>query len=316
MSFASPASRPSSRPGSGAAATATVPSPKLDQLQMQDSRNNYELESKAERQQQQARQQGERAEQLQTLNRLKELARRQSDLNERVQEFQIALLDAEDEAERERIERELKRLQEEQRELIDDLDEVQQRMESSQDDELAESRRQLEEAREQMEETARTSSAKSFRRLPTPDRVPAETSTRSARITGIKPRASSPRALREMRQDARELDNNQRELNQAIDADREATFRPLSDEGELKEAIDMAESQKEQLRNCCSRWSRFPARPRRRKNCFLRNWRTACAAPGSSPSGSTTTSRTRTCRWKRRSRTVEQDAQQPLRPNR
>ena len=85
----------------------------LDQLEMQDSRNNYELESKAERQRQQAQQQGERAEQLQTLNRLKELARRQSDLNQRLQELQIALLDAEDEAERERIERELKRLQDE-----------------------------------------------------------------------------------------------------------------------------------------------------------------------------------------------------------
>ena len=219
----------------------------LDQLQMQDSRNNYELESKAERQQQQARQQGERAEQLQTLNRLKELARRQSDLNERVQELQIALLDAEDEAERERIERELKRLQEEQRELIDDLDEVQQRMESSQDDELAESRRQLEEAREQMEETARNLQREELSQA-------ANTGSRASRNLDevredYRDQTASEfaEAMREMRQDARELDNNQRELNQAIDADREATFRPLSDEGELKEAIDMAESQKEQL---------------------------------------------------------------------
>ena len=60
----------------------------LDQLDMQDTQNNYELESKAERQRQQAQQQGERAEQLQTLNRLKELSRRQSDLNERLQELQ------------------------------------------------------------------------------------------------------------------------------------------------------------------------------------------------------------------------------------
>jgi len=219
----------------------------LDQLQMQDSRNNYELESKAERQQQQARQQGERAEQLQTLNRLKELARRQSDLNERVQELQIALLDAEDEAERERIERELKRLQEEQRELIDDLDEVQQRMESSQDDELVESRRQLEEAREQMEETARNLQREELSQA-------ANTGSRASRNLDevredYRDQTASEfaEAMREMRQDARELDNNQRELNQAIDADREATFRPLSDEGELKEAIDMAESQKEQL---------------------------------------------------------------------
>lgn len=219
----------------------------LDQLEMQDTRNNYELESKAERQQQQAQQQGERAEQRQTLNRLKELARRQSDLNKRLQELQIALLDAEDEDERERIERELKRLQDEQRNLIDDLDEVQQRMDSSQNDELAESRQQLEEAREQMEETARNlqqqqlsqaanSGSRASRNL---DEVREDYKEQTANEFAD--------AMREMRQDARELDSNQNELNKAIEEDRQQTFRSLSDEGDLKEALDMAESQKGQL---------------------------------------------------------------------
>ena len=221
----------------------------LDQLEMQDSRNNYELESKAERQRQQAQQQGERAEQLQTLNRLKELARRQSDLNQRLQELQIALLDAGDEAERERIERELKRLQDEQRNLIDDLDEVQQRMDRSQDDELAESRQQLEEAREQMEQTARNleeqqlsqaanSGSRASRNL---DEVEEDYKEQTANEFAD--------AMREMRQEARELDNTQSELNKAIEEDRQKTFRSLSDEGELKEALDMAESQKGQLEN-------------------------------------------------------------------
>ena len=219
----------------------------LDQLDMQDTQNNYELESKAERQRQQAQQQGERAEQLQTLNRLKELARRQSDLNQRLQELQIALLDAGDEAERERIERELKRLQDEQRNLIDDLDEVQQRMDRSQDDELAESRQQLEEAREQMEQTARNleqqqlsqaanSGSRASRNL---DEVEEDYKEQTANEFAD--------AMREMRQDARELDNTQSELNKAIEEDRQKTFRSLSDEGELKEALDMAESQKGQL---------------------------------------------------------------------
>jgi hypothetical protein len=219
----------------------------LDELEMQDTRNNYELESKAERQQQQAQQQGERAEQRQTLNRLKELARRQSDLNKRLQELQIALLDAEDEAERERIERELKRLQDEQRNLIDDLDEVQQAMDSSQNDELAESRQQLEEAREQMEQTARNleqqqlsqaanSGSRASRNL---DEVREDYKEQTANEFAD--------AMREMRQDARELDSNQNELNKAIEEDRQKTFRSLSDEGDLKEALDMAESQKGQL---------------------------------------------------------------------
>ena len=219
----------------------------LDQLEMQDSRNNYELESKAERQRQQAQQQGERAEQLQTLNRLKELARRQSDLNQRLQELQIALLDAGDEAERERIERELKRLQDEQRNLIDDLDEVQQRMDRSQDDELAESRQQLEEAREQMEQTARNLEQQQLSQA-------ANSGARASRhLDGVKEDYKEQTAnefadaMREMRQDARELDNTQSELNKAIEEDRQKTFRSLSDEGELKQALDMAESQKGQL---------------------------------------------------------------------
>ena len=219
----------------------------LDELNMQDTENNYELESKAERQQQQAQQQGERAEQLQTLNRLKELSRRQSDLNERLQELQIALLDAEEEAERERIERELKRLQEEQRDLIDNLDEVQQRMEQNQDDELADAQQQLDQAREQMEETARNleqqnlsqaanSGSRASRNL---DEVEEDYKEQTAN--------EFAEAMREMRQDARELDATQNELNKAIEEDRQNSFRSLSDEGNLKDALDLAEQQKDQL---------------------------------------------------------------------
>ena len=220
----------------------------LDQLEMQDTRNNYELESKAERQQTTGPAAGRACRAtLQTLNRLKELARRQSDLNKRLQELQIALLDAGDEAERERIERELKRLQDEQRNLIDDLDEVQQRMDRSQDDELAESRQQLEEAREQMEQTARNleqqqlsqaanSGSRASRNL---DEVEEDYKEQTANKFAD--------AMREMRQDARELDNTQSELNKAIEEDRQKTFRSLSDEGDVKEALDMAESQKGQL---------------------------------------------------------------------
>ena len=219
----------------------------LDELNMQDSRNNYELESKAERQQQQAQQQGERAEQLQTLNRLKDLARRQSDLNERLQELQIALLDAEEESERERIERELKRLQEEQRNLIDDLDEVQQRMEQNQNDELADSQQQLEQAREQMDETARNLEQQNLSQA-------ANAGSRASRNLeeveeDYKEQTANEfaEAMREMRRDARDLDSNQNELNRAIEQDRQNSFRSLSDEGNLKDALDMAEQQKDQL---------------------------------------------------------------------
>jgi len=61
----------------------------LDQLDLTQEENRYETERLA-----QAPQSPERREQLQVMNRLGELARRQQDLNERLQELQTALQEA------------------------------------------------------------------------------------------------------------------------------------------------------------------------------------------------------------------------------
>ena len=95
----------------------------LDQLELKNDRNRYEQENQAQQEQQQ---QANR-EQLQVLNRLRELARRQEDLNERIKELENKLRDA-DEEEREELERQLQRLQEEQQELLRDVEELQERM--------------------------------------------------------------------------------------------------------------------------------------------------------------------------------------------
>ncbi|MCA9112889.1 MAG: hypothetical protein KDA52_23250, partial [Planctomycetaceae bacterium] len=107
----------------------------LQNLELKNDRNRYENE--------QQEQPSADREQLQVLNRLRELARRQSGLNEKIQELENALRAAENEEERREIERQLKRLQEEQQELLRDLDELQERMNSEQN------RRQMADAREQ-----------------------------------------------------------------------------------------------------------------------------------------------------------------------
>ncbi|MHC4510773.1 MAG: hypothetical protein ACYTAO_17760, partial [Planctomycetota bacterium] len=114
----------------------------LQQLELREQENRYETERLA-----QSEQQATQREDLQVLNRLRELARRQNEMSEKLKEAEAALRQARTEQEREEIRRELKRLREEQIEALRDVDELQQRMESDQN------RRRMAEARDQLGRT-------------------------------------------------------------------------------------------------------------------------------------------------------------------
>ncbi|HSH96620.1 MAG TPA: hypothetical protein VK968_20900 [Roseimicrobium sp.] len=118
----------------------------LDQLDLKQEEKNYEKEKTAS-----SPKSPEQQEQLQVLNRLKELAQRQEAVNERVKELQTALQEAKTEAEREQIRRQLKRLKEEQQQMLADLDELRQRMDRPENQaNMAEARQRLEQTREDM----------------------------------------------------------------------------------------------------------------------------------------------------------------------
>ena len=120
----------------------------LDQLDFRQEENRYETASQA-----QSLTSPEQKEQLQVLSKLSQLARRQEDINKRLQELQTAIAQAKDEEERERIRRELKRLEEEQQQMLADVDETRQRMDRLQSNENnREARQQLDQAREEMRE--------------------------------------------------------------------------------------------------------------------------------------------------------------------
>ncbi len=122
----------------------------LDELEMKDEKERYETKNEAE-----SPQNEQQREQLAILNRLKELAQRQQDINERLKELQTALQAANTEQEKEEIRRQLKRLREEEQELLADIDETKQSMEqSSQQSQLAEQRQQLEKTRAEAQKTA------------------------------------------------------------------------------------------------------------------------------------------------------------------
>jgi len=138
-------SRGRSRGGQGGASQR-----QLAQLDLTQEKNRYETEKQAAPGQNAAR-----TEQLQVMNRLQELARRQQEVNDRLKEMQTALQEAKTEGEREDLRRKLKRLQEEQQQLVADTDELRQRMDQQQNQaEMSEQRRQLDQTRGEVQTAA------------------------------------------------------------------------------------------------------------------------------------------------------------------
>lgn len=120
----------------------------MQQLDLKQEENRYETERTAQERQQES---AEDRENRQVQSRLRELARRQGDVNERLKELQSALEEARTEQQKEELRNQLKRLQDEQRQILQDTDELQSRLDQPENAErMAEQRQQLEETRDQV----------------------------------------------------------------------------------------------------------------------------------------------------------------------
>ena len=215
----------------------------LDQLDLQQADDRYETESQA-----QAQSSPERAEQLQILSRLRELAQRQQDVNQRLQELQTAQLEARTEEEREQIRRELKRLREEQQRMLADLDEVRQRMERPENQSrMAEQRQQLEETREAMRRSAEATQSEAVSQALAAG-TRAQRQMESMRDELRRESAGAfAEDLRQMRSDARELVRRQESIQQQMDSLLNRERMVLSDEAEKRELVSQLAEQKERL---------------------------------------------------------------------
>ena len=124
----------------------------VDQLELKMNQNRYEQQKQA---QAEAKQSPEQKENLQFMSRLRELAQRQGDLNERLKELQTALQEAKNEQEKEEIRRRLKRLQEEQKQMLADLDELKQRAEKPENQQrMADTKQKLDQSRDAAQKAA------------------------------------------------------------------------------------------------------------------------------------------------------------------
>jgi hypothetical protein len=185
----------------------------LDQLELKTPEDRYETQRQAA-----PPTTPEQQEQLALLNRLKELAQRQQDLNEKIKELQAALQEARTEAEREEIRRQLKRLREEQQDLLADLDELRARMDRSQNQTLAaEARRQLDRVRADVQRAAEAlQREESAQALASGTR--AQRDLQQLRDEFRRRSASQFREdMRQMRATARELAQKQEQIGQQLD---------------------------------------------------------------------------------------------------
>ena len=122
----------------------------LMNLELKQQEQRYEEEKQAT-----PEQTAEQQENLMVLNRLKELARRQEALAEKMKELEKQIEKAKSEDEKQELADQLKRLQEEQEQLLRDVDDLKEKMENSENQStLAEAKEELEKTREQVLDAA------------------------------------------------------------------------------------------------------------------------------------------------------------------
>jgi len=221
----------------------------LDQLDLTQSEDRYERASQA-----QAPQTPERREQLQVLNRLQELARRQQDLNERLKELQSALQEARTEAQREEARRRLQRLQEEERQMLADMDELRQRMDRPENQSrMQDERRQLDQARDDVQRAGEAASqGAASQALSSGTR--AQRQLQQMRDEMRKENSSEfAEEMRNLRTQARDLARQQEEINRQLDTEANSGRRSLSDADRHDETAQQLARQRERLTNLVAR---------------------------------------------------------------
>jgi hypothetical protein len=215
----------------------------LQQLELTQRENRYETQQLA-----QARQQDSQREDLQMLNRLRDLARRQSEMSDKLREAEAALRQARNEQQRQDTLRELQRLRDEQLQSLRDLDEIGRQMDSSQNRQrMADARQRLDESRSQIRDSAdameqgrlsqaQTSATRAQRQL---EQMRQELQRRTS--------SQFANEMRDMRDQAQELDQREDQIAQQIEQELDARQKTLAGPNVGKDLADQLNQQKESM---------------------------------------------------------------------
>jgi hypothetical protein len=223
----------------------------IDQLDLKQSENRYENEKAA------AKQNPQQREQLQVLNRLKELAQRQQDLNQRLKELQTALQEAKTDQEKEDIRRRLKRLREEEQQMLADVDELMQRMDRPDNQSrMADARQQLEQSRNQIQRTSEMIDQNAVSQALSSG-TRAERQLQDLRDDFRKKNSAQfAEEMRKMRSDARALDQKEEQINDQLKSLAQSQRKTLGDTGETKQLLDQLGQQTQKMTNLMDQLSR------------------------------------------------------------
>jgi hypothetical protein len=216
----------------------------LDQLELENDENRYETQSQAT----EANAQEAQSEDRQILNRLRELAQRQEDINKQLAQLQSAIEEAKTEEEKEEARRQLKRLREQEQELLRESDELADQMQeqensaqqNQQADQLEETRENLRRSSEALEQDnvseALAAGTRVEREL---DELSEEFRKRAA--------GEFDEAVRELRSKARELEEAQKQVGAQLSQLTENT-QPGLRAGDERESIQQTlDGQKTEL---------------------------------------------------------------------
>ncbi len=216
----------------------------LQQLELKPDENRFEEQRTARSQENQTQREREQAENRQVLNRLRELAQRQRDLNERLKEIQSALEAAKTPEARAELERQLKRLRDQQREILRDTDELRERMENEENQQrMAEARQEVQQGRENLR---KASDALEHGRIP---QAITEGARAGERLNNLRERFRNETSNRfaeemnRMRSEARRLDEDQKKINEKLDAWQKQPERSLRESDERKQLRQASEQQ-------------------------------------------------------------------------
>jgi len=184
----------------------------LNELELTNKKNRYESRQTASSEAQTAQQ-----EDLGILDRLRELARRQADLAEKLKELEMARRTAATEEQKEEIERQLKRLRDEQQQLLQDSDELRNRIaQSNRQDQLSNTRQQLEQTRQrQLDATEKLREGQLSQALSSATRAERELQDLHNEFRQ-QTSARFADAMRELREEARQLSQRENELREQL----------------------------------------------------------------------------------------------------
>ncbi len=215
----------------------------LNQLELANNENRYEQQRTAASQQE-----AQQRETRQVLNRLRELAQRQEDLNKQVKELQNALEAAKDEAQREEIQRQLARLRDQQQQMLRDTDELRDRMDSQENQErMAESRQQLEQTRNNIRRASEALEQGMVSQAAAAGERAADELNNLRDDFRQQTAGQFTEAMNQMRDDARKLDENEQDLSKRMEQLGKEQQRSLRDTGDRQQINEGLEQQKHDL---------------------------------------------------------------------